>query len=193
MTVDSTPTAHSPPSRISGRRPSISVKTSCALVGLGLPERLAEGAAKAQPLCRMMACTTGWLGIRMPTVSRPAQHSAATSGPRGMMMVRGPGQNAAISSWARSGTSLTRPGSMSGPAMWTMRGLSCGRPFATKIFLTASPLRASAAMPYTVSVGRATSSPCRRSSAPRAMPAASAGRSSVFIFIQIIALFYCKV
>ena len=62
-----------------------------------------------------------------------------------------------------------------------------------KIFLTASPLRASAAMPYTVSVGRATSSPCRRSSAPRAMPAASAGRSSVFIFIQIIALFYCKV
>ena len=91
------------------------------------------------------------------------------------------------------GTSLTRPGSMSGPAMWTMRGLSCGRPFATKIFLTASPLRASAAIPYTVSVGRATSSPCRRSSAPRAMPAASAGRSSVFIFIQIIALFYCKV
>ena len=28
------------------------MKTSCALVGLGLPERLAEGAAKAQPLCR---------------------------------------------------------------------------------------------------------------------------------------------
>ena len=87
------------------------------------------------------------VGIRMPTVSRPAQHSAATSGPRGMMMVSGPGQNAAISSWARSGTSLTRPCSISGPVTWTMRGLSCGRPFATKILLTASPLRASAAMP----------------------------------------------
>ena len=34
-----------------------------------------------------------------------------------------------------------------GPVTWTMRGLSCGRPFATKILLTASPLRASAAMP----------------------------------------------
>ena len=146
-TVDSTPQSHSPPSRMRGSRPSISVKTSCALVGLGLPERLADGAAKAQPLASMTARATGWLGIRMPTVSRPAQHSAATSGPRGMMMVSGPGQNAAISSWARSGTSLTRPCSISGPVTWTMRGLSCGRPFATKILLTASPLRASAAMP----------------------------------------------
>ena len=146
-TVLSTPTSHSPPSKINGRRPSISVNTSCALVGLGLPERLALGAAKAQPLCWITARATGWLGIRMPTVSSPAQHSSATSGPRGMMMVSGPGQKAAISSWARSGTSLTRPGSISGPVTWTMRGLSCGRPLATKISRTAAPLRASAAMP----------------------------------------------
>ena len=177
-----------------GRRPSISVKTSCALVGLGLPERLALGAAKAQPLCSMTARATGWLGMRIPTVSRPAQHSAATSGPRGMMMVRGPGQKAAISSWARSGTSLTRPGSISGPVTWTIRGLSCGRPLATKIFFTASPLRASAAMPYTVSVGRATNSPLRSSSAAFTMLSAlSAGRTSVLIFIRLIVLSMCKV
>ena len=117
------------------------------MVGLGRPDRLAEGAAKAQPLASMTWRTTGWLGIRMPTVSSPAQHSSATSGPRGMMMVSGPGQKAAASSWARSGYSLTRPGSIFTSSMWTMRGLSWGRPLAAKIFFTALPLRASAAMP----------------------------------------------
>ena len=50
-TVDSTPTLDSPPSRISGRRPSISASVSGAFVGLGLPERFADGAANATPLC----------------------------------------------------------------------------------------------------------------------------------------------
>ena len=33
------------------------------MVGLGLPERLADGAANATPLALMTACTTGWDGI----------------------------------------------------------------------------------------------------------------------------------
>ena len=62
------------------------------MVGLGLPERLAEGAAKATPDARMTACTTGWDGMRTPTVSSPAQVTPETSGPRGSTMVSGPGQ-----------------------------------------------------------------------------------------------------
>ena len=146
-TVDSTPTAQGPPSKIRGSRPSMSARTSWAVVGLGRPERLADGAAKAQPDASITCRTTGWLGIRMPTVSRPAQHSSATSGPRGMMMVSGPGQKAAASSCARSGKSPTSPGSILTSSMWTMRGLSWGRPLAANIFFTALPLRASAAMP----------------------------------------------
>ena len=84
----------------------------------------------------------------MIRVDPQALRAAATEHADASEYLRGvPGQNAAMSSWARSGTSLTRPGSISGPVTWTIRGLSCGRPFATKIFLTASPLRASAAMP----------------------------------------------
>ena len=125
----------------------MSASVSGAFVGLGLPERLADGAAKATPLSRMTCCTTGWDGIRTPTVSSPAQVTALTSSPRGMTIVSGPGQNAAASFLARSGTSDTMPCSISMPQICTIRGLSCGRPFASKIFLTASPLRASAAMP----------------------------------------------
>ena len=120
---------------------------SGAFVGLGLPERFADGAANATPLALMTCCTTGWDGIRTPTVSRPAQVTSLTSGPRGMTIVSGPGQKAAASFLARSGTSETMPFSISMPQICTMSGLSCGRPFASKIFLTASPLRASAAMP----------------------------------------------
>ena len=86
-------------------------------------------------------------GIRTLTVLRPAQVTSLTSGPRGMTIVSGPGQKAAASFLARSGTSETMPFSISMPQICTMSGLSCGRPFASKIFLTASPLRASAAMP----------------------------------------------
>ena len=65
----------------------------------------------------------------------------------GLDTVGVPGQKAAASFLARSGTSETIPFSISMPQICTMSGLSCGRPFASKIFLTASPLRASAAMP----------------------------------------------
>lgn len=98
-------------------------------------------------------------GMRTPTVSSPAQVTVDTSGPRGMTMVSGPGQNAAASFLARSGTSDTiNAAAFPCRRYVTSAGYPCGRPLASKIFLTASPLRASAAMPYTVSAGRATSS-----------------------------------
>ncbi len=48
-TVDSRPTAVSPPLMIQGRRPLRSVITWFAVVGLGRPERLALGAAMGLP------------------------------------------------------------------------------------------------------------------------------------------------
>ena len=48
-TVDSTPTPHAPPSITSGMRPSISARTSRAVVGLGLPDKFAEAPPAARP------------------------------------------------------------------------------------------------------------------------------------------------
>ena len=84
-------------------------------MGLGLPDRLADGAAKATPLSLITCCTTGWEGIRTPTVSNPAQVTSLTSSPRGITIVSGPGQKAAASFLARSGTSDTMPLSISIP------------------------------------------------------------------------------
>ena len=71
-TVDSTPTWHGPPSRISGTRPSMSSKTSGAVVGLGRPERLALGAAMGTPAASISARATGCEGMRTATVASPA-------------------------------------------------------------------------------------------------------------------------
>lgn len=75
----------------------------------------------------------------------------------------GPGQKRDVSfsadgvSW--DATMLTMPVS----AIWTMSGLSPGRPFAENIFWTAMSLNALPPSPYTVSVGKATTSLSARS------------------------------
>src|SRR5580658_1596339 len=60
-----------------------------------------------------------------------------------------------------------------------MSGLNRGRRLAAKMRATASAFVASAPSPYTVSVPKATSRPSRSNAAARAIPAASADRSSV--------------
>lgn len=57
-TVDSTPTAHGPPSTIAGILPPRSSITWPEVVVDGLPERLAEGAASGTPASRMSARAT---------------------------------------------------------------------------------------------------------------------------------------
>src|SRR5688572_3847508 len=52
--------------------------------------------------------------------------------------------------------------------MWTINGWPVGRPLTSKMRATAAGWRASAASPYTVSVGIATSPPRRSASAARA-------------------------
>ena len=170
-TVDSTPTEHSPPSTTAAMRPSRSASTWAAVVGLGEPERLADGAARDRPDSRMTARATGWDGIRTATVGRPALTSSGMRGPFGKIMVSGPGQYARASFTAVSGISAASRGSVSQSAICTIRGLSIGRPLASKIRATAGPFSASAASPYTVSVGIATSSPARSSSAARSRSA----------------------
>ena len=91
-TVDSTPTEQGPPSTMAGILPAMSSSTSRALVGEGLPEVLAEGAARGTPAASMMARATGWEGIRMPTVSSPAEVRPGTAADFFTTIVSGPGQ-----------------------------------------------------------------------------------------------------
>ena len=61
--------------------------------------------------------------------------------------------------------------------MWTISGWSAGRPLTAKIRRTASALDASAASPYTVSVGMATRPPARNTD-ERSIDVAHGGTAS---------------
>ena len=97
MIVDSTPTAHGPPSNMPSILPSMSSIMSLMHVGLGRPEVLPEGAAMGTSAAAMIARVTGWFGQRTPTVSRPPVVRSGTMGLRGRIIVRGPGQNRSAS------------------------------------------------------------------------------------------------
>lgn len=58
-TVDSRPTLDATPLRMQGMRPDNSSRTAIQLVGLGRPERLADGAATGVPHAFRKACATG--------------------------------------------------------------------------------------------------------------------------------------
>ena len=83
---------------------------------------------------------------------------------------------------ALSGKSPDMSGAISSSAlMWTISGLSAGRPFAANILSTALPSSAFAPSPYTVSVGKPTTSPARISSAAHSIARSFARRSLVSI------------
>ena len=73
--------------------PSMSSHMCPAVVGLGRPEVLPDGAATGMSAASRMARHTGWAGQRMPTVSSPAVTASGTTGLRLRIMVSGPGQN----------------------------------------------------------------------------------------------------
>ena len=179
--VLSMPTWHGPPSSTNSASPSSSC-TCWAVVGLTRPKRLALGAATphtgASPgtaaslgaaQATSSACATGWAGQRRPTLSCPPVAAVATPLRRGRMRVSGPGQNASTSFCANAGTSLAKWAMPAASATCTISGWSLGRPLAAKICATAASLLASAARPYTVSVGRPSSAPLRRARAAVAM------------------------
>ena len=61
-------------------------------MGLGEPERLAEGAATGTPARRMISRATGWEGMRTATVSSPPEVSIGMQSRFGRMTVSGPGE-----------------------------------------------------------------------------------------------------
>ena len=128
-------------------RPSMSSNTCRAVVGLGLPLRLALGAAMGVPAARMSARAASLAGMRMPTVSSPALTAEEMRSDLGRISVIGPGQNASISSFAPSGISRTSGAISSRLATCTISGLSAGRSFAAKMLRTAASLSASAPRP----------------------------------------------
>src|SRR5215210_1390599 len=121
----------------------------------------------------------GWLGQRTPTVAPLAVTMSGTFGDFGSTIVRGPGQNDWASLLAVSFQSLTHSRANSPLATCTMIGLFDGRPLISKIFRTAFESKALPANPYTVSVGRPTTSPARSNAAARCTAASNFSRLSV--------------
>src|SRR5699024_1790557 len=70
-TVDSTPIPVGPSSRSPAIFPFKSSHTWSAVVGLGLPDRFALGAASGIPQAFNNFDAVGWLGIRTPIVDNP--------------------------------------------------------------------------------------------------------------------------
>ena len=147
MIVDSTPTAHGPPSNIPSILPSMSSIMSAMHVGLGRPEVLPDGAAMGTSAAAMTARVMGWFGQRTPTVSNPPVVRSGTMGFRGKIIVSGPGQNFSASAYASGGTFSQYRSSHELSGTWIMSGLSCGRPLARKMRSTASSFSASAPRP----------------------------------------------
>ena len=77
-------------------------------MGLGFPERFAEGAARGNPLNFIKFLAMGCDGHLTATVDSPPVTQRGTLWDLGSIMVRGPGQNSSASFFAVSGTSLTR-------------------------------------------------------------------------------------
>ncbi|MCY1243554.1 hypothetical protein D9M72_565730 [compost metagenome] len=129
MIVDSKPISAGPASRISFSFSPRSASTWTALVGLILPEVLALGAASGRPK-RAITRREKPSGMRMPSVSRPAEASACTllSGRCGKISVRGPGQK--VSARRREiGSKRTWASAIAMSETCEISGLKRGRPF----------------------------------------------------------------
>ena len=147
MIVDSIPTWQSPPSKIAFILPFISSSTCFAVVGLGLPEVFALGAAIGVPADLINNRAISQLGILMPTVSNPPVVFLGTISLAFKMRVIGPGQKASINFFAFSSTSSAILSISSISLMCKIKGLSPGLPFAANIFETAFSFNPSAPSP----------------------------------------------
>ncbi len=101
---------------------------------------------------------------------------SGTSGRRGSTRVSGPGQNRAARAATRGSSAGETRFRSAASARCTIRGSNDGRAFTSKTRATALGLKASAPRPYTVSVGKATSPPRRRTAAASSIAPGSCGR-----------------
>ena len=180
-TVDSIPIAVLSPLTIASILPSISSATSSNVVGLGLPERLALGAAIGTPAASIISAASRRDGHLTATVSSPPVVTSGTPEFLRSTKVIGPGQSLLIRDFCSSVTPEATPLSISMFATWTIIGLSLGLPFASYICFVAVASRAFAPSPYTVSVGKATSPPERRIAPASEIPSVSGRIILVFI------------
>ena len=95
-TVDSMPTLLFAPFKIKGIFPCISTKTSSAVVGLGRPLVLADGATKGTPHAEIKRLASLLSGILIATVLSPPVALSGTEDNFGKTIVILPGINASI-------------------------------------------------------------------------------------------------
>ena len=157
--LDSMPTWQAPPSNTGMFAPK-PASTWSAVVGLSCVNKFADGAATLNWLSFNKANVRGWFGTRSAMVASPPLTTLDTWLFAGKIKVRGPGQNAWASLMAVSGKTLAQLGTWFTSLICTISGWSAGRCLVLKILARATSLLASAANPYTVSVGMATNSPC---------------------------------
>ena len=89
----------------------MSFMTCWAVVGLGLPDRFADGAASGNPQASIIALAAGLSGIPTATVSSPPLVAAGIMSDFGKIIVSGPGQYFSAIFSASSGISRTSGGS----------------------------------------------------------------------------------
>ena len=156
--------------------PSIRSASSASRAA-GIPVVLAELTASG-PVRSRIANATSWSGIRTATVPRVSPRSHCNEVCWRHTMVNGPGQKRSTRARAYAGTPTASASSVVAVLTSTGGGISRPRPLASRSAWTASASNASAATPYTVSVGSTTSSP-RRTAVAAASMAASRSSSVV--------------
>ena len=176
-TVDSKPISVASPIRMQSTRPLRSSNTACQVVGLGLPDKLADGATIGVSHSLINVFAIVFFGILTPIVESPADASEETVSLLGNTTVSGPGKNVLIKDWAVSGIEEATSEIWHGEATCTIKGLSDGRRLAANIFSIARSSKTFAPRPYTVSVGKATIPPAEINRA------ASVGESVTSVFI----------
>src|SRR5690606_31366422 len=157
--------------------PSISWAAS-QFSGAGWPVRFADDTAMG-PTSVSSSMATGCSGMRTATVPRVSPRSHWRDGWCLATRVSAPGQKASTRSQACSEKSVTSPCSVFGEPISTGVGMVRPRPLACSRSPTASAVKASAPMPYTVSVGSTTSSPRRTADAASRRPVARSVTSLV--------------
>ena len=168
--VVSTPIGQAPPSRITSKSGSSRRRgrrrTCAAVVGLTLPKRFADGAARRRRAPRSARGSSGWAGTRTPTDGRRRSPRRGRAGRGARALSAGPASRRRPGARPLGGTSRAQSASWSTSARWTISGCPAGRPLTAKIRRTAAGFVASAASPYTVSVGMRDEPAARRSPRP---------------------------
>src|SRR4051794_5463157 len=156
--VDASPFGDGPASSTTSTLSPSIPSASEASVAAGSPLRFAELTAIG-PVRSSSASATSWSGIRTATVPLVSPRSQVSDGCCSQTSVSGPGQKASVRASTYGWTFVARAASVVAALIRTGGGISRPRPLASRSACTAAWSKASAPMPYTVSVGSTTRPP----------------------------------